>query len=346
MLFLVNIPYRESKNRNKRYYVEYEIRAESTEEALDAAKKKFNNYEQYNFASWERFMFEEEVEISPLLNGNVFQIEKYQDFIPLYSGFKEEEKLFYLNQLSKLKKEDKCILFYDFLLKDQSPRIKSFIISLVGRNDCHEDHDKLIQFLDDPDARVRANTIEALENFGVKELIPEFISLLADENNRVRANAIKALWKLGEKNLETHIVKMLKSYNSLMKSSALYVLGEIDFPGAVDMIIKFMKDDDELVRFNAGRSLLKIIRFEDLEKIIPYLGDPDDIIKVYVKKCFLKFNGEAVSLLVKSVEEEDGLPWNEINEILREIGEERLKSGDRWGFFKIMLKRAFHYLRR
>ncbi|MDD5090355.1 MAG: HEAT repeat domain-containing protein [Candidatus Wallbacteria bacterium] len=344
MQFLVNIPYRESKNRNKRFNVEYEIRAETESDALEIAKNKFNSYENFNFAAWERFMFESEIQISPLLAGKVFSLETYRDFLPQLQSFQDDEKIFFINRLTSLPVDEKCPLFYSFLDDESNARIRSLLISLIGRNGCSTGYKKLCPFLEDQDSRVRANTIEALETFGISELVPQFIALLGDSNNRVRANAIKALWKLGEKDLETHIDKMLKSYNSLMKSSALYVLGEIDFPGSVDMIARYLKDEDELVRFNAGRSLCKVIKVEELPKLLPFIGDTDDIVRLYVRKSFLKFSGAAASILLEHDDGKD-LSWDEARGILKEIGDERLKAGDRIGFFKILIKRIMHYFK-
>jgi len=347
MDFKINIPYRESSNPGKKFHVDYQVKANDSEEAVKIAKNKFNNYENNTFASWERIMFEDEITISQLINNKVYVPEMLDEFYDEFTSLDESEKFFILKEISYRENDQKCNLYYDFLSEEQNSKVKSFIISLIGKHICVERHKELLPFLEDFDSRVRANTIETLEKFGLKELIPNFISMLADENNRVRANAIKALWNLGEQNIEDHINKMLTSNNTLMKSSALYVLGETNIPGSFDIILKYLVDEDELVRFNAGRSLYKIIKVEQLKELLPFLDEIDDIVKIYVKKCFLKFEDEATSVILKGI----GIKLNtensktEAGNILREISIEKLKSGDRIGFFKLLLKRIWCFFK-
>jgi len=62
MKYKVNIPYWDSGVRRK-FEIEFIIEANSKQEALERAKKKFDSYEKNNFASWVRIMYENEIKI-------------------------------------------------------------------------------------------------------------------------------------------------------------------------------------------------------------------------------------------------------------------------------------------
>lgn len=350
MIFKVTIPYRETKTKNKTFYIEYDIETDSFDKAIEIAKQKFNAYENYNMASWERIMFEDKIECYAIINNSPYKKDDLPIYFENFYKLTDEEKLFLLGELQKNPIENICNHLYKIVKTENISHIISYLISLIGNFNCSKNWENLLPFLDSNDARIRANTIETLEKLNIKEITPRLFNLLSDNNNRVRANTIKALWKFGEKNIGSHLEKMLQSHNSLMRASALYILGEIDFPDTLNLALPYLKDQDEIVRFNAGRTIYKIIKLEELNKLIPYLNNNDDIVRIYVKKCFLKFNEESLKILFeneqklkKSVNTKNIL--SEIDEILREIGNFKLSKGDKIGFLKIFFKRIINFFK-
>jgi HEAT repeat protein len=96
----------------------------------------------------------------------------------------------------------------------------------------------LSRFLQDPDNRVRSNTIEALEHLKAEEAIPALFSALADPDNRIRAVAAKALQSFGEEKVFAELKKMLESPEEWMKGSAIYALSHIQAGEAIELLIE------------------------------------------------------------------------------------------------------------
>ena len=96
----------------------------------------------------------------------------------------------------------------------------------------------LSRFLNDPDNRVRSNTIEALEILGVEESIPSLFSALSDPDNRIRAAAAKALQSFGEEKVFAELKKMLDSPEEWMKGSAIYALSHIQAGEAIELLVE------------------------------------------------------------------------------------------------------------
>ncbi|MBU1108293.1 MAG: HEAT repeat domain-containing protein [Candidatus Riflebacteria bacterium] len=99
----------------------------------------------------------------------------------------------------------------------------------------------LSHFLNDPDNRVRSNTIEALEDLGVEESIPSLFSALSDPDNRIRAVAAKALQSFGEEKVFTELKKMLHSPEEWMKGSAIYALSHIQAGEAIELLVEAVR---------------------------------------------------------------------------------------------------------
>ncbi len=107
------------------------------------------------------------------------------------------------------------------------------------------------------DSRVRANTIEAIEEAGIMaaDLMKDY---LTDINNRVRANAAKAIAKTDPEAALKTLKNMLEEENPLMKASALWALGELRMPEHTSLVVPFADHPEEIVRRNAHRALEKL----------------------------------------------------------------------------------------
>jgi len=87
-------------------------------------------------------------------------------------------------------------------------------------------------FLQDGDARVIANSIEALQKIVAKgapnkEVVAAVQAHLNHDDNRVKSNAIKALWQWEVYDVLQDLLKMLEHADPRPKLSATFALGEI-----------------------------------------------------------------------------------------------------------------------
>ncbi|MBT4838143.1 MAG: hypothetical protein HON94_12435 [Methylococcales bacterium] len=136
----------------------------------------------------------------------------------------------------------------------------------------------LMEFLDDDDPRIRANTVEALGQLKDKKLKKILKVYLKDPNNRLRANAIVALFYFREfkKPALADLSEMLISSSSDMICSGLYAAGEIKAKKFIPILLEKIKDTDINVEINAAIALVKMKDPHGLEAIIDYLKSGDN----------------------------------------------------------------------
>jgi len=151
-------------------------------------------------------------------------------------------------------------LLTKFLENEDSEKVRATLIKALGELGGAKVIPILTLYLKDPNARVRANAVEAIENIAgsssanIKE---HFIPLLDDENNRVKANTVKALFKMGESKAIEVLKNMIRSKDDWMRASAAYVFGVIEYEDSVKYLLNALDDDCWFVVKNAIKSLLK-----------------------------------------------------------------------------------------
>ncbi|MBI3892626.1 MAG: HEAT repeat domain-containing protein [Candidatus Wallbacteria bacterium] len=100
-------------------------------------------------------------------------------------------------------------------------------------------------FLDHPDSRVRANTIEGFQILGDARAVPSVLPFLKDHDNRIRANAAKFLVMFHPEKVLENIREMLDSGSEWMKDSALYLLTKVEVPQVESLLLDALKDRSE-----------------------------------------------------------------------------------------------------
>lgn len=118
-------------------------------------------------------------------------------------------------------------LVASLLQEEQDPRVLATAIRAVGNLPAFEDLERLKGFLIHEDARVRANTIEALEARGGGGYVDAVAPLLHDPNQRVKANAAVMLWKYGRSDVVRVLSKLAGSDSTRERASAVFALGEL-----------------------------------------------------------------------------------------------------------------------
>lgn len=106
----------------------------------------------------------------------------------------------------------------------------------------------------DPDARVQANAIEAIEalreHFDAGDLLPK----LNSADNRVRANAVGALLKLGVREAAETLLQMLQEQDRAQRISALWLVEHMGLLGLVGRVMQLADHDkDAQVRERARK---------------------------------------------------------------------------------------------
>ncbi|PCJ21492.1 MAG: hypothetical protein COB02_02550 [Candidatus Cloacimonadota bacterium] len=85
----------------------------------------------------------------------------------------------------------------------------------------------LSECLKHPDARVQANTIDAIKNLSLHELKDEILPLLESNHDRVKTSALIFLHPLGASDTKKILSSMLKSRSDNRKLSAIFAITDI-----------------------------------------------------------------------------------------------------------------------
>jgi len=116
----------------------------------------------------------------------------------------------------------------------------------------------LIPFLQHKDARVRANSIEALELLGNLKLFAYIFPLLEDTDNRVRANAARSLRSIEPFTSFRLLQAMISSGRTPFQSSAIHVLQHFISDASVSLVAPFLDSPQEDLRRRAAQTIRKL----------------------------------------------------------------------------------------
>ena len=220
--------------------------------------------------------------------------------IRLINDDSEDIRLQTVVALSKLSQESNSNVvaaMFDRLKKESSDRVVSALVSGIGRL-CTDDRIlELEPFLNSPDERIVANTVESMGHGRNPKCIDLLIPMLSSRNNRVKANAAMAVFAAGRIEVVNTLKPMLMHSDALMRSSAAFAIGELTFlahrkqllktwestdHGAkvflgeiqecVPMLISLLKDREQMVKRQAIIALGKI---KDRSTVLPLIDNID-----------------------------------------------------------------------
>lgn len=192
--------------------------------------------------------------------------------------------------IKMLEAEDisKAMAEYRRLTGDSNVKVRATAVMGFNRIRDEDVRYKLIRpFMDDSDPRVRANTIELLqEKRPEQQQIIDLIKTRSrSENRRERANSIAKLINWGFKEYEKELIKMLDEEDELTKASALWVLGMTELPHLVDHLREAANDSRARVREMAVRGIGLKGAEDDLRALMPFLQDPDRNVRLATQKA-------------------------------------------------------------
>ena len=162
--------------------------------------------------------------------------------------------------LGKLGGEAIAPVVSSHLQQEGEPHVRATLVKVLGLIGNDQMTAVLALYLEDSDARVRANCVEALLRLNASKdtMRKQLLKLASDGNNRVLANAALGLVSLGDPRKGREILnRMLESADEYMRASAIYALGEIRDRNDLSALIRMLGDSSWLVRKNAVRSLGK-----------------------------------------------------------------------------------------
>ncbi|MFA7576522.1 MAG: HEAT repeat domain-containing protein [Candidatus Muiribacteriota bacterium] len=144
--------------------------------------------------------------------------------------------------------DSKLILPYlkEALFREQDSYVVSSLVKSIGYIGNKNEINILVKYLNDPDPRVRANTIEGLEFIKEEEIYKHLIPMLKDKNPRVIANAAKALQKFGKSNVLDLLAKMITLPKREMRDSAIFALSKMKSIEAGKILLNHYKNEQEL----------------------------------------------------------------------------------------------------
>ena len=134
------------------------------------------------------------------------------------------------------------------LCTDVNPRIRSKAVSVLGEVASVPDEVLVDRLINDGDARVRANTIEALESRGPERQFMPVLAQRAREapGSRERANAIKALHSMKVSTASGQLLTMLRDDRPDHRVSALWALRQIGWWQLLGEVGRLAKSDANL----------------------------------------------------------------------------------------------------
>ncbi|MBU1260147.1 MAG: HEAT repeat domain-containing protein [Planctomycetes bacterium] len=129
--------------------------------------------------------------------------------------------------------------------------------------------------MESPDARIRANAIEVVASGQKIEIMPKVVELLNDADMPVRFAAAVAIGDMRYKAGEKKLVQMLKDSDLNVVIAAAYALCKLGNQEYLAMIESAAGTDDQTVKANAAMLLGKLKSKSSLPLLYKLKDDPD-----------------------------------------------------------------------
>ncbi|HNW35911.1 MAG TPA: HEAT repeat domain-containing protein, partial [Candidatus Ozemobacteraceae bacterium] len=140
---------------------------------------------------------------------------------------------------------DELVLIRETALQNADPRLRSAAVSILGG--CTDTPDVLhacVAALADPDARVRANAVEALARLGSEDALRAIAPALTDADHRVQMNAVAALRACGGAPVFRLLRRLSLEGGVSHRRAALHVLSECSFRAALGAIAEVARHEN------------------------------------------------------------------------------------------------------
>ena len=142
------------------------------------------------------------------------------------------------------------------LLHNADSRVRSKAVLLIGR--AQQNAGRVKQHMYDPDARVRANALEALWGADPNEARPVFQKALDDPANRVVGNALVGLYLMKDPTCTQRIIAMSKHPDEKFRQTAVWVMRRTGDPAFIAVLSNIAREGGGTLRPKALRALASI----------------------------------------------------------------------------------------
>ena len=129
------------------------------------------------------------------------------------------------------------------LCADASARVRSKATSVLGEVPGSHTDVLIERLLNDPDARVRANAGEVLEQRSDPQFVPMLAQRALTAAGRERANAIKAMHRMKVGTAGNQLLQMLRDERPDHRISALWALRQIGWWQLINEVGQLAKSD-------------------------------------------------------------------------------------------------------
>jgi len=172
-----------------------------------------------------------------------------------FQAFSDDEKCQLLKALIGQNRSDTLGCLLSLLKTEQNPHVIATLVIAIGTFGTVAECRFLIPCLAHRDARVRANTIEALELIGNLKLFAYIFPLLEDPDNRVRANAARSLKSIEPFTSFRLLQAMISSGKVAFQASAIYVLRCFESDASAALVAPFLESPHEDLRVRSEQTL-------------------------------------------------------------------------------------------
>ena len=169
-------------------------------------------------------------------------------------------------------------LLEQILLSEKDVIVKSGLVKVYARSVGEKGLNTLAKCLRDEDPRVRANTVEVIEEQKIKGCERNIATLLSDTENRVKVNAAKYLVKNGYKQAFETLKAMLVSQEVWLRDSVIFALGEIGDQASLTLLKAALKDPNQGIRLSVLKALSNINNSTARQVLNAACKDPDPVV--------------------------------------------------------------------
>jgi HEAT repeat protein len=187
-----------------------------------------------------------------------------------------EERLEAVSTAGELDWEEALPSLRERLEIEDHPFVLSKLTKVIGGFGDLEDLPLLEPFLAHDDDRVRANTVEGIEQLPGDAKFDVLRPLLDDPAPRVKTNALLALQGLGEEAYAGLLGRMTRSTMASQRRSALYAVSFLPGSEASDLLAKLMRDEELDIQHQAIARMGRRGGFQAAEALVALIEETED----------------------------------------------------------------------
>ena len=143
---------------------------------------------------------------------------------------------------------------------EDCPKVRAALVLAFGLLGGPGEIDIVIPYLSEPDARIRANALEALKRLGAVRASSDIARLLKDNDRKVKNAALETLRGFPETELFEAIQQMLSSTDVKTRDVAAYSLLKLEIPSSLPLIVSILSDTEMSIRLKARNALVVLAK--------------------------------------------------------------------------------------